>query len=321
MRHHEMEVFHKPVLVAEVIASLQCRAGAVYVDGTLGGGGHAFEILGNSAPDGRLIGIDADGDALREAEKHLASFGDRKTLVKGNFADMETILTGMNIGKVEGILLDLGVSSHQLETAERGFSFTLDAPLDMRMDQDRGASAYDLVNTLSGEELEEVIRKFGEERMARRIARAIVARRALSPIRTTGDLASVVVGASPVTRGPARIHPATRTFQALRIAVNNELAGLQRALAGGMGLLKPGGRFSVISFHSLEDRIVKNAFRSAGKGCICPPDFPVCACDRKPTMNVITRRPVVPGEAEIRDNPRARSAKLRTAERIGPCRP
>jgi 16S rRNA (cytosine1402-N4)-methyltransferase len=316
-----MEVFHKPVLVAEAIASLQCRAGAVYLDGTLGGGGHAFEILTNSSPDGRLIGIDADGDALREAEKHLAPFGDRVILVKGNFADMETILSGMKIEKVEGILLDLGVSSHQLDTAERGFSFTLDAPLDMRMDRDRGPSAYDLVHTLSGEELEGVIRKFGEERMARRIARAIVARRTLSPIRTTGDLASVVTGAMPRTRGPARIHPATRTFQALRIAVNDELAGLQQALTDGMGLLKPGGRFSVISFHSLEDRIVKSAFRAAEKGCFCPPDLPVCACGRKPTMNVITRRPVVPGEAEIRDNPRARSAKLRTAERIGPCRP
>jgi 16S rRNA (cytosine1402-N4)-methyltransferase len=316
-----MEVFHKPVLVAEVIVSLQCRTGFVYLDGTLGGGGHAFEILRNSAPDGRLVGIDTDGDALREAEKRLASFGDRAILVKGNFADMETILSGMKIEKVEGILLDLGVSSHQLDTAERGFSFTLDAPLDMRMDQGRGPSAYDLVHTLSGEDLEGVIRKFGEERMARRIARTIVARRTLSPIRTTGDLASVVTGALPRTRGPARIHPATRTFQALRIAVNDELAGLQRALTDGMGLLKPGGRFSVISFHSLEDRIIKNAFRAAEKGCICPPDLPICACGRKPTMNVITRRPVVPGEAEIRDNPRARSAKLRTAERIGPCRP
>ena len=316
-----MDVFHKPVLVAEVIASLQCRAGAVYVDGTLGGGGHAFEILRNSAPDGRLIGIDADQDALRETEKRLAPFGDRAILVKGNFADMETILSGMKIEKVEGILLDLGVSSHQLETAERGFSFTLDAPLDMRMDQVRGPSAYDLVHTLSGEELGGLIRKFGEERMAKRIARAIVERRTLSPIRTTADLASVVAGALPRTGGPARIHPATRTFQALRIAVNDELANLHRAITGGMERLKPGGRFCVISFHSLEDRIVKNAFRAGEKGCICPPDLPVCACGRKPTMKVVTRKPVVAGEAEIRDNPRARSAKLRTAERIGSCRP
>jgi 16S rRNA (cytosine1402-N4)-methyltransferase len=316
-----MDVFHKPVLVGEVIASLRCRPGAVYVDGTLGGGGHAFEILRNSAPDGRLIGIDADGDALREAQKRLAPFGDRAILVKGNFADMEATLSGMNIEKVEGILLDLGVSSHQLDTAERGFSFTLDAPLDMRMDQDRGLSAYDLVHTLSGEELAALIRKFGEERMAGRIARTIIERRTLSPIRTTVDLASVVAGALPKPRGPARIHPATRTFQALRIAVNDELANLHRAITGGMERLKPGGRISVISFHSLEDRIVKNAFRAGEKGCTCPPDLPVCACGRRPTMKVVTRKPVVPGEAEIRDNPRARSAKLRTAERIGSCRP
>ncbi|MCE5265630.1 MAG: 16S rRNA (cytosine(1402)-N(4))-methyltransferase RsmH [Deltaproteobacteria bacterium] len=311
-----MEFFHKPVLVAEVISSLQCRPGAIYLDGTVGGGGHAFEILKCSAPDGRLIGIDADGDALREAEKRLAPFGDRKILVRGNFADMETILSGLKIEAVDGILLDLGISSHQLDTAERGFSFSLDAPLDMRMDRSRGRSAQDLVQTLSADELEGIIREFGEERWAGRVARTIVARRALSPIRTTGDLAAVVAGAVPKSADTDRIHPATRTFQAIRIAVNDELAGLERALAGDMRRLKPGGRFSVISFHSLEDRIVKNAFRTAEKGCVCPPDLPVCACGRKPVMKVITRRPVVPGEAEIRENPRARSAKLRTAERI-----
>ena len=311
-----MELFHKSVLVAEAISSLQCRSGAVYLDGTLGGGGHAFEILTHSAPDGRLIGIDADEDALRETERRLAPFGDRKILVKGNYSDMETILSGLKIEAVEGILLDLGVSSHQLDTAERGFSFTLDAPLDMRMDRSRGRSAQDLVQTLSADELAGIIREYGEERMAGRIARAIVARRALSPIRTTGDLAAVIVQAMPGYGAPSRIHPATRTFQALRIAVNDELTGLERALAGGMRLLKPGGRFSVISFHSLEDRMVKNAFRAAEKGCTCPPDLPVCGCGRKPTMKVVTRRPVVPGEAEIRENPRSRSAKLRTAERI-----
>lgn len=316
-----MDVFHKPVLVREVIDSLQCRAGAVYVDGTLGGGGHAFEILKNSAPDGRLIGIDADGDALREAQKRLSPFRGRAILVKGNFADMENTLSGMNIDKVEGILLDLGVSSHQLDTAERGFSFTLDAPLDMRMDRNRGPSAYDLIHTLSEEELGELIRRFGEERVAGRIARAIVRRRAVSPIRTTADLAGVVTAASPGIRGRSRIHPATRTFQALRIAVNDELTHLQRAIAGGMKRLKPGGRLCVISFHSLEDRIVKNAFRAGEKGCICPPDLPICACGRKPIMKVVTHRPIVPGQDEIRDNPRARSAKLRTAERMEPCRP
>ena len=311
-----MDVFHKPVLVGEVIASLQCRAGAVYLDGTLGGGGHAFEILSNSAPDGRLIGIDADGDALREAGKRLALFGDRATLVKGNFADMETTLSSLNIEKVDGILLDLGVSSHQLDTAERGFSFTLDAPLDMRMDGTRGQSASDLVNTLSEEELKQVIWKFGEERMAGRVARAIARRRTVSPVRTTGELAQIVAGAVPKSADTARIHPATRTFQALRIAVNDELVNLDRAIAGGIKRLKPGGRFSIISFHSLEDRIVKNAFRTGEKGCTCPPDLPVCNCGWKPVMKVITRKPVVANEAEIRDNPRARSAKLRTAERI-----
>lgn len=311
-----MDAFHKPVMVGEVVASLRCRAGTIYVDGTVGGGGHAAAILENTAPDGLLIGIDDDGDAIREAGIRLASFGDRKILVKGNFADMETILAGMNIGKVDGILLDLGVSSHQLDTADRGFSFTLDAPLDMRMDRSRGISACDLIHALSADELERIIREYGEERMAGRIAGAIAESRNLSPLRTTADLAGAVVRALPGRRGPARIHPATRTFQALRIAVNDELANLYRATAFGVERLKEGGRFSVISFHSLEDRIVKNAFRAGEKGCLCPPDLPVCACGRKPTLKVLTRKPVVPGEEEIRENPRARSAKLRTAERI-----
>lgn len=315
-----MDVFHKPVLVDETIASLRCRSGAVYVDGTLGGGGHASEILIRSAPDGRLIGIDVDRDALREAQRRLAPFGDRATLVKGNFADMGTILSERNIEKVDGILLDLGVSSHQLETAERGFSFTLDAPLDMRMDQDSGLSAYDLVHTLSEEEIEKRIREFGEEKMAGRIARAIVRRRALSPIRTTADLAGVVTSVMPGARGPSRIHPATRTFQALRITVNDEITRLNRTMEAGIERLKPGGRFCVISFHSLEDRIVKNAFRKAEKGCVCPPEIPICRCGCRPTLKVITRRPILPGEDEIGVNPRARSAKLRTAERLESCR-
>ena len=311
-----MAVFHTPVMVREVIASLRCRTGGIYVDGTMGGGGHAEAILVSTAPDGLLIGIDTDGEAIEEAKKRLTPFNSRKILVKGNFTDMDTILTGMNIGKVDGILLDLGVSSHQLDTAHRGFSFALDAPLDMRMDRSRGSSAYDLIQTLSEEELERIIREYGEERMARRIARSIVENRNLTPIRTTADLASVVVRALPHEAGRRRIHPATRTFQALRIAVNDELTGLRRAIAGGMERLKPGGRFSVISFHSLEDRIVKNAFRIGEKGCICPPDLPICACGRKPTLKVVTRKPIIPGEAEISNNPRSRSAKLRTAERI-----
>ena len=296
------------------VASLP--GGDITVDGTVGGGGHAEAILENTAPDGILIGIDADADALGAAKKRLARFGERTILVKGNFADMETILAEEKIGKVDGILLDLGVSSHQLDTAERGFSFAQDAPLDMRMDRSNPKSASDLVNTLPWEELARIIRNYGEERMAGRIARAIVKERTNSPIRTTTDLAGVVVRAFPRGAEHQRIHPATRTFQALRIAVNDELSSLRKALADGMERLKPGGRFSVISFHSLEDRIVKNAFRAGEKGCTCPPDLPVCACGRKPRLKVVTRKPVTPGDEEISDNPRARSAKLRTAERI-----
>lgn len=311
-----MGVFHVPVMTREVVESLRCRAGALYVDGTVGGGGHAEAILRSSAPDGFLIGIDTDEEALEAAAKRLAPFSGRTVLVRGNFADMDTMLIGMNIEMVDGILLDLGVSSHQLDTAGRGFSFSLDAPLDMRMDRSRGRSAYDLVQTLPEEELERIIRRFGEERMARRIARTIVEGRAVAPIRTTADLAAAVVQAMPRGAGGQRIHPATRTFQALRIAVNDELAGLHRAIDGGMGRLRPGGRLAVISFHSLEDRIVKEAFRTAEKGCICPSDLPLCVCGHKPTLRVVNRKPIVPGRAEILRNPRSRSAKLRTAERI-----
>jgi len=311
-----MGVFHIPVMIREVVDSLRCRAGAIYVDCTVGGGGHAEEILRNTAPDGLLIGIDRDREALEESTKRLASYKSRTVLVKGNFADMDTILTELNIGKVDGILFDLGVSSHQLDTAYRGFSFSLDAPLDMRMDPSRGSSAYDLVRTLSEGELEGIIRNYGEERMARRVARSIVENRKVAPIRTTADLAARVVRAFPPQARRQKIHPATRTFQALRIAVNDELTGLHRAIAGGTERLKPGGRLSVISFHSLEDRIVKSAFRIGEKGCLCPPDLPVCACGRTPTLRVVTRKPTVPGEEEISRNPRSRSAKLRTAERI-----
>jgi 16S rRNA (cytosine1402-N4)-methyltransferase len=227
----------------------------------------------------------------------------------------------MKMGMVDGILLDLGVSSHQLDTAERGFSFTLDAPLDMRMDRVWGQTAADLVRTLSREALEQILRKFGEERMAGRIARAIVERRALSPIRTTADLAAIVTRALPKAHGPVRIQPATRTFQAIRIAVNDELESLRQGLAAAMARLKTGGRIAVISFHSLEDRIVKEAFREGEKGCICPPALPVCACGLKPSLTVITKKPVMAGEDETGDNPRARSAKLRVAERIESCRP
>lgn len=308
--------FHKPVMLNEVIDSLNCRPGGIYLDGTLGGGGHACQILKKTAPDGVLIGIDADDDALAESERELESFGNRKILVKGNFADIGEILADLNIEKVDGILLDLGVSSHQLETADRGFSFSLDAPLDMRMDRGQSLNASDLVNTLSDKELKRILREYGEEIMAGRIVRAISAGRRISQIETTRELAEIVVKALPPKLKRKKIHPATKTFQALRIAVNDELSSLHRAINDGIDMLNREGRFSIISFHSLEDRIVKNLFRSWEKGCICPSDFPVCTCNRKPKLKVLTRRPVTPGDAEVAANPRARSAKLRTAMRV-----
>ena len=311
-----MSTFHEPVLVKEALASLNLKPGGIYVDGTVGGGGHAGEILRETAPDGILIGIDADEEAIRAAEEHLAAFGDRKILVQGNFADMDTILTQLGREEVDGILLDLGVSSHQLDKAERGFSFQSDAPLNMRMDTAQNYSAYDLVNTASERELGHIIRNYGEELAARRIARAIVAHRKTAPLKTTAELAVLIAKSVPRAYGHSKIHPATKTFQALRIEVNRELASLTQAIETGTGLLRKSGRFSIISFHSLEDRVVKNAFNSREGICICPPGFPVCVCKTKSTLKVLTRKPVRPGADEITANPRARSAKLRTAERI-----
>jgi 16S rRNA (cytosine1402-N4)-methyltransferase len=308
--------FHEPVMIKEVVASLCCRAGGIYVDGTVGGGGHAYEILEQSAPEGMLIGIDRDEEALAAAEIRLRGFGRRKILVKGNFLDIAAILDGLKIKFVDGIVLDLGVSSHQLEEARRGFSFAQEGPLDMRMDSDQDFSAGDLVNNFAENELAKIIRDYGEERMARRIARAIVRKRAGAPITTTTELAAVVRQAVPAAYGRQRIHPATRTFQAIRIAVNDELVDLPRAIRSGLGVLAGGGRFSIIAFHSLEDRVVKNEFRWGEGGCICPPRLPVCICQRKAVLKVLTKKPLRPGLEELAGNPRARSARLRTAERI-----
>jgi 16S rRNA (cytosine1402-N4)-methyltransferase len=309
-------IFHKPVMIKEVIESLRCKSGGRYVDGTVGGGGHAYEILERTAPNGLLIGIDLDDEAIAEAEKRLRSFGRRKILVKGNYTDIAAILTSLNIKLVDGILFDLGVSSHQLDNAARGFSFSQEAPLDMRMDRSRGFTACDLVNNYSASDLERIIRDYGEEKMAARIARTIVRKRNTAPILTTTDLAAVVAGAMPSRYGRQKIHPATRTFQAIRIAVNNELLSLPQAIKNGVEVLKVGGRFSIISFHSLEDRIVKNEFRFLERKCVCPPRLSVCGCERKPMLKVLTRKPVIPDNDEITANLRARSAKLRTAERI-----
>jgi 16S rRNA (cytosine1402-N4)-methyltransferase len=301
---------------SEVVESLRCRPGGIYVDGTVGGGGHAGKILQHTAPDGLLIGLDVDDDALRESEERLMPFGSRKILVKGNFADIDAILDSLNIREVDGILLDLGVSAHQLKTAHRGFSFSLNAALDMRMDQSRGLCAYDIINTFPEKELERIIKDYGEEIMASRIVKMISMRRKTSPIKTTAELADAIVKALPSPFKTKRIHPATRTFQAIRIYVNNELLNLHDAINRGVDVLRTSGRFSIISFHSLEDRIVKDGFRSWEKECICPPSLPVCACHRKAKLKVITRKPITPAASEIESNPKARSAKLRTAERI-----
>ena len=311
-----MVSFHTPVMLEKVLQSLRCKPGGIYVDGTLGGGGHARAILENTAPDGLLIGIDRDDDALLESEKRLQPFGQRKILIKGNFADIGEILTNLNIRKVDGILLDLGVSSHQLDTADRGFSFSLDAPLDMRMDQSSRYRAYDLVNLSPEKELRQVIRDYGEEPMAGRIARAILAKRASVPIRTTIELADVVCRAVRRQGVRKKVHPATRTFQAIRIAVNQELSNLSTAMDAGIDQLGRGGRFSIISFHSLEDRIVKETFRSLEGRCQCPPGLPVCQCQREAKLRVLTRKPLRPEADESETNPRARSARLRTAEKI-----
>lgn len=311
-----MGIFHQPVMVKEVLTFLRCRPGGIYVDGTVGGGGHAEAILMQSAPDGFLIGIDRDEEALAEAGSRLASFGNRFILRKGNFAQVHDILEDMNISGVDGFLLDLGVSAHQLETAGRGFSFNLDGPLDMRMDRSQTVTARDIIEKLTIDELTRMIQNYGEEPMARRIARVIAARRKADSPRTTRELAELVLLALPQRTRRQETHPATRFFQALRIAVNDELANLRRALGVGLEILQPHGRFCVISFHSLEDRLVKEAFRAGEHPCICAHDLPVCVCHKKPVLKVMTRKPIRPGEDEIQRNPRARSAKLRAAERI-----
>jgi 16S rRNA (cytosine1402-N4)-methyltransferase len=302
--------------VEEVLSFLPRPEGAVYVDGTVGGGGHALRILEETPSDARLIGIDRDDEALGESEERLRAFRGRVVLIRGDFADMETFLGDLGIRKVDGILLDLGVSSHQLEQGERGFGFSRSGPLDMRMDRREGKTAFDLVHGLSEEDLRDLLYRYGEEGEARGIARAIAARRRESVIESTSDLAGIVSGAVSPRRRHGKRHPATKTFQALRIAVNRELESLRKALDGGGRLLNRGGRFLVISYHSLEDRMVKESFRLQENPCICPPGFPRCVCGRQKQGVVLTKRPLVPREEEVRRNPRARSARLRVMERI-----
>ena len=306
---------HQPVLLEEVIQALRPHSEGVYVDGTIGAGGHAAALLSASAPHGRLFGFDQDKNALDIAKQRLAEFGDRVHLLHSNFDQLQRLASQYHFPPLDGILLDLGVSSMQFDRPERGFSFQVDGPLDMRMDETGGQTAADLVNHLPERELADLIYRYGEERRSRRIARAIVKAR---PIRRTTELAQVVARAMAGKGGhQIKIHPATRTFQALRIAINDELGALERTLPQAINLLKPGGRLAVISFHSLEDRIVKHYFKQESQDCICPPEQPVCTCRHKATIDIITKRPIMPSSAEVSVNPRARSAKLRVVELIG----
>jgi len=309
------EFHHLSVLPDEVIHFLAPEAGKTYLDGTLGGGGHAALIL-EKAPQAFLIGMDRDQEALSAAGKRLSRFDQQLSLIHGDFAGVAAELGQRGITGLDGFILDLGVSSHQLDTKERGFSFQQDAPLDMRMDTSRGETAADLLCDLPEQELEQIISEYGEERWARRIASFIVKERAVEPITTTFRLVDIIKGAVPKAKWDERIHPATRTFQALRIAVNSELESLERGMRATLDLLKPGGRGVIISFHSLEDRIVKHIFREYAEGCTCPRQLPICVCGKLPRVKLLTSRPVTATTDEINQNPRARSAKLRAVEKV-----
>ncbi len=304
------------MLAQEVLDLLKPVSGGVYLDGTVGGGGHAQMILEASAPDGRLIGLDRDPEALAAAAERLDKFSGQVVLRHGNYADLAVHLEDLGVAAVDGILLDVGVSSYQLDQPARGFSFREDGPLDMRMDPAQGLSAADVVATAPAEELKRIFREYGEERWASRIAREIERCRALQPLETTLQLADLVCRVIPGRDKPQRIHPATRVFQALRIHVNQELEGLASGLEQGLASLKPGGRMVVISFHSLEDRMVKQAFRQAATGCVCPPRLAVCMCGQRPLVRLLNRRGIRAGDAEKSVNPRARSAILRGVERL-----
>ena len=309
------EYTHKPVLLKECLDGLNIRPDGIYVDGTLGRAGHSLEIV-RRLTTGRLIAIDRDKAALEAAPVRLEGYMDKVTLVRGNFGDLRSILASLGVDSVDGMLFDLGVSSPQLDDGNRGFSYLQDAPLDMRMDQSAPFTARDVVNGWSQEELKRILWQYGEERYSGPIASAIVREREKAPIETPGRLAELIRSAMPAKAKREKQHPAKRSFQAIRIAVNDELGEVERLLSGALDALNTGGRLAVISFHSLEDRLVKTAYADWAKGCICPPDFPVCVCGRTPKMKLVGRRPITAGEAELKDNPRARSAKLRIAEKL-----
>ena len=310
-----MEFVHQSVLLRPAVEALAIRPDGIYLDGTLGGAGHSYQIAARLTT-GRLIGLDRDEVALAAARQRLQPYIDRVTLIHSNFAQLSQVLDRLEIPAVDGMLFDLGVSSPQLDDAERGFSYMHDAPLDMRMDRSGGLTAYEVVNTWPEAELKRILYTYGEERYAPRIAAAIEKRRAEKPIETTLELAEIIRGAMPPQALREKQHPAKRSFQAIRIAVNDELTAVEQMLTAAVDRLNPGGRLAVITFHSLEDRIVKSAFQAAAQGCTCPKEFPVCVCGKTPKVRILTRHPIVADEAELAENPRARSAKLRVAERI-----
>jgi 16S rRNA (cytosine1402-N4)-methyltransferase len=309
------EFHHVSVLLEECIDGLNIKPDGIYVDGTLGGAGHSSRIAAKLTT-GRLIGIDRDPVALKAAGERLAPYADRVTLVHSNFCEIKQVLADLEIPGVDGILLDLGVSSPQLDDAQRGFSYMADAPLDMRMNSQDSLSAYTVVNTWPQEELKRILYNYGEERYAPQIAAAICRKREVKPIETTLELVDIIRSAMPPAALREKQHPAKRSFQAIRIAVNDELGSVEKVMRDAVDCLNPGGRLTIITFHSLEDRIVKTGMADAAKGCTCPPNFPVCVCGNKPKVKLVTRKPIVSGEEELEMNPRARSAKLRVCEKI-----
>lgn len=317
MNMKKNEFNHVPVLLLECMDALNIRHGGVYVDCTAGGGGHSSEIARRMGDDGRLVSLDRDDEAIAACRARVSQISKNAQVVKSNFSDVSLALDSVGVERIDGVLWDLGVSSRQLDTPERGFSYMADAPLDMRMDSNAAFSAGDVVNGYSEEELSRIIFEYGEEKFAKKIASAIVRRREASPIATTLELVDVIRSAMPASaqRSEAQ-HPAKRTFQAIRIEVNGELAAIEPSIRSAVERLNVGGRAAVITFHSLEDRIVKNVFRDLASPCMCPPDFPVCVCGKKPLVKAVTKKPVVAGQAELSENPRARSAKLRIVEKI-----
>lgn len=311
-----MKAMHLPVLTGEVVEMLQIKKDGIYLDGTLGDGGHAEQILSKISPPGLLVAFDQDNESISFSKNRLQPYKDQLKIFQENFKNVKKVLEEEKIGPLDGILLDLGVSSRQLNSRTRGFSFSSNAFLDMRMDDQNETTAFDLVNHSSKEKLIKIFKDFGEERWASRIAKSIIFKRRIKPIKTTGELSKLILSAVSAKSKKYKIHPATRVFQALRIAVNRELEALESILDDAVNILKTDGRFCVISFHSLEDRMVKNKFRDYEKGCLCPPTFPECVCGKKSVMKVLTKKPIVPLEEEIKKNPRASSAKLRVAQKI-----